>query len=110
VITVLHVVLRFGAVVPIVAASLALTYAAVCAGVGRRLGSSAMPGSIQVSGAVHERRSAHFFFSEPCVVQLKGKGPARARILTECLPARPAIAVAAGLDGTECDGFRDVTP
>jgi len=74
-----------------------------------RLESSATPGSIQVSEAVYERRSAHFLFSEPCVVQLKGKGPRRARILTERLPARSATAVAAGLDGTESDRFRDVT-
>ena len=61
-----------------------------------RLESSAMPGCIQVSEAVYERLSAHFLFSEPYVVQLKGKGPTRARILRERLPAEPTTDATAG--------------
>jgi class 3 adenylate cyclase len=55
-----------------------------------RLESSAVPGTIQVSEAVYERLSAHYLFSEPYVVPLKGKGPTRARTLTGRLPAEPA--------------------
>jgi adenylate cyclase len=55
-----------------------------------RLESSAAPGTIQVSEAVYERLSARYLFSEPYVVQLKGKGPTRVRILTGRLPAEPA--------------------
>jgi class 3 adenylate cyclase len=46
-----------------------------------RLESSAPPGSIHVSEAVYQRLSARYLFSEPYVVQLKGKGPTSARIL-----------------------------
>ena len=56
-----------------------------------RLESSAAPGSIQVSEDVYERLSADFLFSEPYIVQLKGKGPTRVRILT----GRPAAELAA---------------
>ena len=61
-----------------------------------RLESSAAPGSIQVSEAVYERLSANFLFSEPYVVQLKGKGPTKARILTGRLPAELATDPIAG--------------
>lgn len=61
-----------------------------------RLESSAVPGSIQVSEAVYERLSARYLFSEPYVVQLKGKGPTRARILTGRLPAGSATGPTAG--------------
>jgi len=46
-----------------------------------RLGSTAVPGSIQV----YERLSAHYHFLDPYVVQLKGLGPMRARVLRERL-------------------------
>ena len=62
-----------------------------------RLESSAVPGSIQVSEAVYERLSASYLFSEPYVVQLKGKGPTRARVLQERLPAEPVTAATAGI-------------
>ncbi len=61
-----------------------------------RLESSAAPGSIQVSEAVYQRLSADYLFSGPYVVQLKGKGPTRARILTGRLTAYPATDPAAG--------------
>jgi class 3 adenylate cyclase len=64
-----------------------------------RLESSAAPGSIQVSEAVYERLSADYLFSEPYVVQLKGKGPTKARTLTGRLSAEAATGPAAG-DGS----------
>jgi adenylate cyclase len=39
-----------------------------------RLESAAVPGSIQVSEAVHDRLIGNYAFSEPYVVDLKGKG------------------------------------
>lgn len=60
-----------------------------------RLEANAAPGSIQVSEAVYERLSAHYRFSEPYVVELKGKGPTTARILQERLAAEPLPAVPA---------------
>jgi class 3 adenylate cyclase len=53
--------------------------------IASRLEASAVPGSIQVSEAVYERLAAHYLFSEPYVVELKGKGPTRARVLRERL-------------------------
>ncbi|HEY5986121.1 MAG TPA: adenylate/guanylate cyclase domain-containing protein [Streptosporangiaceae bacterium] len=61
-----------------------------------RLESSAVPGSIQVSETVYERLSASYLFSEPHVVQLKGKGPTRTRVLQDRLPAEPGTPAPAG--------------
>jgi adenylate cyclase len=62
-----------------------------------RLESTAAPGSIQVSEVVYERLAAGYLFSEPYVVQLKGKGPTRARTLTGRLTVEPATGPAAGV-------------
>jgi class 3 adenylate cyclase len=72
-----------------------------------RLESSAVPGSIQVSEAVYERLSACYLFSEPYVVQLKGKGPTRARFLRERL--RPATGPRAGFQAANLTASRTVT-
>jgi class 3 adenylate cyclase len=57
-----------------------------------RLESHAAPGSIQVSELVYERLAAHYRFSEPRVVDLKGKGPTKARLLLERLATETAAA------------------
>ena len=46
-----------------------------------RLESAAVPGSIQVSEAVHDRLIGNYAFSEPYVVDLKGKGATTAHRL-----------------------------
>jgi class 3 adenylate cyclase len=72
-----------------------------------RLESSAAPGSIQVSEAVYERLSARYLFSEPYVLQLKGKGPTSARILRERL--QPIPHAAAGVQATSFTASGTVT-
>ena len=52
-----------------------------------RLQTNAAPGTIQASETVYERLSDQYRFSEPYVVELKGKGPTTARILQERLAA-----------------------
>jgi adenylate cyclase len=74
-----------------------------------RLESSAVPGSIQVSEAVYERLSAGYLFSEPYVVQLKGKGPTRARVLQGHLPAEPASGPTAGARAPRLTGSGTMT-
>jgi class 3 adenylate cyclase len=55
-----------------------------------RLESAAVPGSIQVSEAVHDRLIGNYAFSEPYVVDLKGKGATTAHTLLGRIPAEAA--------------------
>src|SRR6266545_1604188 len=60
-----------------------------------RLQTNAEPGTIQVPETVYERLSDQYRFSEPYVVELKGKGPTTARILQDRLAAEPIPALLA---------------
>lgn len=67
-----------------------------------RLESTAPSGVIQVSDVVYERLFARYRFSEPYVVDLKGKGPTKARLLHERLSAELAPALRAVTDPSAC--------
>jgi class 3 adenylate cyclase len=55
-----------------------------------RLESAATPGSIQVSKAVHDRLCESYAFSEPYVLDLKGKGATTAHTLLGRIPTEAA--------------------